>query len=114
MSHWKIYHNPQCSKSREVLGLLQARGIQPEIIEYLKQPPTSKELRELVLKLGLPSSAIVRTKEELYQQLNFDVNSLETVVENLAKHPKLLERPIVVKDQVAVIGRPVENIEKLF
>lgn len=114
MSHWKIYHNPQCSKSREALGLLQARGIQPEIIEYLKQPPTSKELRELVLKLGLTSSAIVRTKEELYQQLNFDVNSLETVVENLAKHPRLLERPIVVKDQIAVIDRPVENIEKLF
>ncbi|WP_413290461.1 arsenate reductase (glutaredoxin) [Bdellovibrio sp. HCB337] len=114
MSNWKIYHNPQCSKSREALGLLQARGIQPKVIEYLKQPPTADELRGLIKTLGVPSSAVVRTKEELFQQLNFDVNSLETVIENLAKHPRLLERPIIVKDQTAVIGRPVENIEKLF
>lgn len=114
MAHWTIYHNPQCSKSREALGLLQARGIQPEVVEYLKQPLTKDELRGLLSKLKVASSAIVRTKEELYQELSFDVNSVETVIENLAKHPRLLERPIVVKDQAAVIGRPVENIEKLF
>lgn len=114
MNQWKIYHNPKCSKSREALSILQEQGVSPEIIEYLKQPPTAAELRALILKLGTPISAIVRTKEELYKELNFDVNSLEAVVENLTKHPKLIERPIVVKNEKAVIGRPVENIEKLF
>lgn len=114
MAHWKIYHNPKCSKSREALALLQERGIQPEVVEYIKTPPTEKELRELITKLGGLTPALVRTKEELYQELGFDVNSVDTVIENLVKHPKLLERPIVVKDKTAVIGRPVENIEKLF
>lgn len=114
MSQWKIYHNPKCSKSREALALLQARGIEPEVVEYLKHPPTAKELRELIRNLGGLTPAFVRTKEELYQELGFDVSSEDVVIENLVKHPKLLERPIVVKDKTAVIGRPTENIEKLF
>lgn len=114
MSQWKIYHNPKCSKSREALALLQARGIEPEVVEYIKVPPSEKELRELITKLGGFTPSLVRTKEELYQELGFDVNAEDVVVENLAKHPKLLERPIIVKDKMAVIGRPLENIEKLF
>lgn len=114
MSRWKIYHNPKCSKSREALALLQARGIEPVVVEYLKEPPTAREIRELIAHLGGLTPALVRTKEELYQELGFDLNSVDVVVENLVKHPKLLERPIIVKDHVAVIGRPVENIEKLF
>ena len=114
MSQWKIYHNPKCSKSREALALLQARGVEPVVVEYLKEPPTAREIRELIKNLGGLTPALVRTKEDLYQELGFDVNSADVVVENLVKHPKLLERPIVVKDHVAVIGRPVENIEKLF
>lgn len=114
MSQWKIYHNPQCSKSREALALLQARGVEPVIVEYLKTPPTAEELRGLIQMLGVLPSDLVRTKEDLFQELNFDLSSQDAVVENLAKHPKLLERPIVVHGKRAAIGRPVQNIEKLF
>jgi arsenate reductase len=114
MSEWKIYHNPQCSKSREALALLKERGIELEVVEYLKTPLGALELRALITKLGVPCSALVRTKEELYRELGFDVNSVESVIENLVKHPRLLERPIVEHRHVAVIGRPVENLAKLF
>lgn len=114
MSSWKIYHNPECSKSREALALLYSREIQPVVIEYLKNPPTVHELRELIAKLDAPISTLVRTKEELYQQLNFDVNSIDVVAEMLAQHPKLLERPLVVHGDKAAIGRPIENIKRLF
>jgi arsenate reductase len=114
MSEWKIYHNPQCSKSREALALLKERGIEPEVVEYLKTPLTSNELRDLISKLGVPCSALVRTKEELYQELGFDVNSVDVVIENLVKYPRLLERPIVEHRHMAVLGRPIEHIETLL
>lgn len=114
MNKWTIYHNPHCSKSREALSLLQANEIEPRVVEYLKQNPTEKELKDLVAKLDGPVSALVRTKEDEYKDLNFDINSVEEVIKNLAKHPRLIERPIVIKDDIAVIGRPVENIKKLL
>ncbi|WP_374077114.1 arsenate reductase (glutaredoxin) [Bdellovibrio bacteriovorus] len=114
MSKWTIYYNPQCSKCREALSLLQDHKIEPQIVEYLKAHPTEKDLRDIVGKLESPVSSLVRTKEAGYQELNFDINSTEEVVKNLAKHPRLIERPIVIKDDIAVIGRPVENIKKLL
>lgn len=113
MENWTIYHNPQCSKSREALALLQNKGVQPRVIEYLKEPLSEDQLKALISRLQGPVSALVRVKEELYQSLNFDLNSVDVIAENLAKHPRLLERPIVVKDGVALIARPVELIETL-
>ncbi len=114
MENWIIYHNPQCSKSRESLQLLRDHGIEPKIIEYLKQPLTEVELLGLLEKLKLPASTLVRTKEELYRDLNFDLNSTQEVIKNIIQYPKLLERPLIVKNNSAVIGRPPENIKKLI
>lgn len=114
MSQWKIYHNPKCSKSRQTLALLQDKGIEPTIIEYLKHPPNPTELREIIDSLGSEAHSIVRTKEDSYREHPFDVSNTETLIERLTSTPKLMERPIVVFDKKAVIGRPPENVKKLF
>lgn len=114
MSEWKIYHNPKCTKSRQTLALLQEKGIEPTVIEYLKTPPTANELKLIIQSLGAEASDIVRTKEEDYKNLKFDISDTEVVIENLVKTPKLLERPIVLHGDKATIGRPPENINKLF
>lgn len=114
MAQYTLYHNPRCSKSREALGLLQSKGVDVQVIEYLKESPSAEDLKQLISKLKSPASALVRTKEDLYQDLKFDLNSTEHIVENLVKYPQLIERPIVVKDDRAIVARPVNLIETLF
>ena len=116
MQNYRIYHNPRCSKSRQTLELLRERGIEPEIIEYLKTPVTPDEISNLVRMLQLEPRSIIRTKEKEYKELKLDDESLttEALVNAIAKTPKLLERPIVVKGEEAVIGRPPENVLELF
>lgn len=114
MSKWTLYHNPKCSKSREALALLQARGVDLQVIEYLKTPPSEKELKALVAMLKESVSELVRTKEVEFQESPFDINSEDEVIRHLARTPKLMERPLVVNDHVAVIARPVAKIESLF
>lgn len=114
MAKWTLYHNPKCSKSREALALLQSQKIQPAVVEYLKTQPTETELRSLIAMLEDSPAALVRTKEEDYQNSKFDLNSIDEIVKHLAKNPKLIERPIVIKDKKAVIARPVEKIEKFL
>ncbi|MGE0408048.1 MAG: arsenate reductase (glutaredoxin) [Amphiplicatus sp.] len=106
-----LYHNPRCSKSRETLLLLRARGIEPEIIDYLKNPPTAKELEDLVEKLGLGAEAILRVKEPAFKALGLDPARLSeaAIVKIIEENPALLERPIVVKGARAALGRPPEN-----
>jgi arsenate reductase (glutaredoxin) len=112
---FKIYHNPRCSKSREALALLKEKGIDPEIIEYLKQNPTVKELKNLLMKLNLPAEALVRKGEKLFREKFKGKNFNEDEwVKILSEHPELIERPVVVKGNRAVIGRPVENIDALI
>lgn len=110
-----IYHNPRCSKSRATLALLNERGIEPKVIEYLKTPPTAKELETLVKKLGIAPEALVRKGEETYKQ-KFAGKTLTDAqwIQALADNPILIERPIVVHGDRAVIGRPPENVEKLI
>lgn len=112
----KIYHNPRCSKSRQTLALLIERGENPEIIEYLKQAPTPAEIRELAKLLGVASVRdIMRTGEAIYKELNLkSVQDEAALVQAIADNPKLLERPIVVKNGKAAIGRPPENILALL
>ncbi|MGE3262067.1 MAG: arsenate reductase (glutaredoxin) [Bacteriovoracia bacterium] len=109
-----IYHNPRCSKSREALALLEAEGIKPKVVEYLAEPPSETELLLLISILDAPFASLVRSKDEKYRKLNFDLSTKESVAKHLALHPELLERPIVVKNNRAVLGRPPENIKKLF
>jgi len=112
----KIYHNPRCSKSRQTLALLQDRGENPDILEYLKNPPTEADIRELVKLLGANSVRdIMRTGEAIYRELNLKtVEDEDKLIEAIAQNPKLLERPIVVKDAKAAIGRPPEAVLALF
>ena len=111
MSHWTIYHNPRCSKSLEALALLEAAGVKPKVIEYLKDPLSEKDLESLAAQLT--PSALVRSKEEAFKEKPFALDSAETVARELCRRPELLERPIVVKGGKAVIGRPPENVKKL-
>lgn len=115
MSQWKIIHNPRCSKSRQALALLEQAGVKPEVIEYLKFPLNPEELKDLISKLqGAQAKDLVRTKEERYKELQFDLDSEAVIINFLSKYPQLLERPIVIKDNVALIGRPPEKIQSLL
>ena len=110
-----IYHNPRCSKSRATLALLEERGVTPRIVEYLKQPPTKAELTRIVKQLGIRPEALVRKGEEIYKrELATRTLSDAEWLDVLARHPVLIERPIVVKGERAVIGRPPENVLELL
>ena len=112
-----IYHNPRCSKSRETLALLESRHLQPEVIRYLETPPDVATLQQLVRQLGLTTvRQLMRSKEELYRSLELDNPALdeEALYRLLAEHPLLLERPIVVKDGQARIGRPPEQVLEIL
>jgi arsenate reductase len=107
----RIYHNPKCTKSRETLALLRDNGVEPEIVEYLKTPPSAADVEDLIAKLKLEPHAILRTKEEPYKRLKLSPKSSQTAVAKaIAEEPILLERPIVVAGKRAAIGRPPENV----
>ena len=108
-----IYHNPRCSKSRKTLDLLHDHGIEPEVIEYLKDPPTVKALGDLSKKLGLSPREMVRKKDCAELELPDNLTP-QQYFRRIAEHPRLLERPIVVCGKRARIGRPPENVLKLF
>ena len=111
----RIYHNPRCSKSREVLGLLRERGIEPEVVDYLKTPPDAATIKNLIRKLGTAPHTLLRTKEAAYAQSGLDASSsADEVAKAIAAEPLLLERPLVVVGDRAAIGRPVENVLALL
>lgn len=108
----RIYHNPRCSKSRETLGLLEQRGLQPEIIKYLETPPDADQLKILLSQLGMSSAReLMRTKEAEYQTLGLsEVTDEDALIAAMIAHPKLIERPIVVNNGKAALGRPPEQV----
>lgn len=112
MSTIQILHNPRCSKSRQTLALLEEKGIEAEIIKYLDTPPTAAELKDILQKLNIPARALLRKGEDDYKSLNLADPSLseEQLIEAMVSHPKLIERPIVIKDGQAKIGRPPESV----
>ena len=108
-----IYHNQKCSKSRQTLALLEEKGIVPEVIKYLEQTPSIDELKKLFSQLGFSSvREMMRTKEDIYKELNLgeDALSNEQLFEAMNANPKLIERPIVVHNNHAKIGRPPEQV----
>ncbi len=110
-----IYHNPRCSKSREALQLLQEKSVQPQIIEYLKNPPSVVELKNIIKLLGILAIDLVRKKEDAYKESGLNNSSSDAeVIKILAKNPVLIERPIVISGNKAAIGRPTENILKVL
>lgn len=108
----KIYHNPRCSKSRETLTLLMDRGLRPQVIDYMKTPPTVAELGKILELFNQNPMAIIRTKESLYTELKLNAATLKRneLLQILHANPALLERPIVVNGDKAAIGRPPENV----
>ncbi|MCC6690636.1 MAG: arsenate reductase (glutaredoxin) [Bacteroidia bacterium] len=110
-----IYHNPRCSKSREACSIVDTKGLPTKIREYLVDPLTEKELKDLLKKLGMKAEEIVRKKEALFikKYKNKKLSEAEWI-KVLSKNPILIERPIIVKGNKAVVGRPPENINRLF
>ena len=116
MSQISIFHNPRCSKSRSALELLEERGIQPNIVRYLETPPSAVELKALLGKLGIGARQLLRTGEDEYKDLNLANPALadDQLIEAMASHPKLIERPIVIVGDKAVIGRPPEKVLEIL
>ncbi|VXC67493.1 putative oxidoreductase [Pseudomonas sp. 8Z] len=116
MTDLTLYHNPRCSKSRGALELLEARGLQPTVVRYLETPPSANELRELLGKLGISARQLLRSGEDDYKALGLADTSLSEaqLIDAMTSHPKLIERPILVAGNKAVIGRPPEMILELL
>jgi len=111
-----IYHNPRCSKSRQTLALIEEKGISPEIVLYLDTPPNKSQLSNLIEKLGISARELIRKGEDAYKENNLNDTSLsdEQLIDAMSRHPKLIERPIVIKGDKAVLGRPPENVLSLL
>ena len=109
-----FYHNPRCSKSRAALALLKEKPCEVEIIEYLKTPPNAATLQSIVYKLGGSAHELVRTTEPEYKSLDLANATEDRIITAITEHPKLMQRPIVVTKNKAIIGRPPEAILKIF
>lgn len=111
----QILHNPRCTKSREALHFLESEGIQPEEIRYMEHPLTAEEIKSILKKLGIPAIEWVRKNEAIFKSDYKDQNLTDDQwAEAMAKHPKLIERPVIINGDKAVIGRPAENIRKIL
>ena len=108
----KIYHNPKCGTSRNTLALIENAGIQPEVIEYLKTPPSKQELKDLIAKMGVPVRDVIRAKEPLYLELKLDDMTLsdDVLIDAMVANPILINRPIVVTDLGVKLCRPSELV----
>ncbi|MBT3505891.1 MAG: arsenate reductase (glutaredoxin) [Piscirickettsiaceae bacterium] len=111
-----IYHNPRCSKSRQTLALLEDKGITPTIVDYLNTPPTVETLRQVLKQLELTPRELLRKGEVVYKELGLKDTTLsdEDLIKAMAEHPKLIERPIVIHNGQAKLGRPPEAVLTLF
>ena len=115
MSDVTIYHNPRCSKSRITLALLEENGLSPDVVLYLENPPDVQDITGLLDKLGMTAGQLVRRGEEAYKACGLSQDAGDDqIIAAMAEHPKLIERPIVVKGDKAVLGRPPENVLALL
>ena len=115
MQDIQIWHNPRCSKSRNALNLLEEKGIEPKVVKYLEETPSKEEIINVLKMLGISAKELLRKGEEAYKSLNLkDETNEDKVIEAMLNHPKLIERPVIIKDGKAVIARPIENLEELL
>lgn len=112
----RYFHNPRCTKSRGALELLRQNGIEPEVVNYLDTPPSVRDIKQLLVQLGLPARALLRKGEDEYKALGLDdpTKTDDELIAAMHAHPILIERPIFVHGDRAVIGRPVENVLDLI
>ncbi len=110
-----VWHNPRCSKSRNGIKYLDEKGIEYEIRKYLDNPPIKDEIRDVLKKLGMSARELMRTKEKIYKELNLkDVDNEDELIDAMAKYPKLIERPIVINGDKAVVARPESRIDEIL
>ncbi|EZQ19057.1 arsenate reductase (glutaredoxin) [Pseudomonas sp. G11-1] len=116
MSRVSIYHNPRCSKSRQALALLEQQGDELEVIQYIDTPPDSATLSALLQQLGLSARELMRKGENVYKELQLDDPDLSEaeLVQAMVDYPRLIERPIVIRDGKAIIARPPERVLELY
>lgn len=107
-----IYHNPRCSKSRQTLALLEENGVKPDIVLYLETPPSKEEIKNILSKLSMQPRQLMRTKEDLYKENTLGDKDLsdDQLIDAMIKFPKVIERPIVLANNKAAVGRPPENV----
>lgn len=109
-----IYHNPKCSTSRKTLDLLRDNGIEPEVVQYLKTPPSRAELAQLIADAGIEVRQAVRKRESLYAELNLAAAGDDALLDALAEHPILIERPFVVTDKGTRLARPIDAVHEIL
>lgn len=116
MSEFVILHNPRCSKSRETLQLLQENNVQPQVVEYLKTPPSADELRDILRKLDRRPTELIRNKEAIYKELDLGQRDLtdDELIQVMTEHPILIERPVVIRGDQARVGRPPQDVLELL
>ena len=105
-----IWHNPRCSKSRATLELIEKAGVTPTIRLYQDNAPTEAEIRAALILLNIPAAALIRSGEALYKELNLKTAEEDTLIKAMANHPKLIERPVVINNNKAALGRPPESV----
>ena len=115
MQNIQIWHNPKCSKSRAAMELLENKNIDANVVEYLKQIPTKEQIKDVLKKLRISAKELLRTSEDIYKELNLkEIDDEDKLIEIMAEHPILIERPIIIKGEIAVIARPIENLSELI
>lgn len=115
MQNIQIWHNPKCSKSRNAMTLLEEKGINADVVKYLESTPTKEQLTEVLKKLNMSARELLRTGEDVYKELNLkDESDEEKLINIMVENPILIERPIIIKGDKALIARPIENLEELL
>ena len=115
MQNIQIWHNPKCSKSRAAKELLENKNIDANVVKYLEQIPTKEQIKDVLKKLKISAKELLRTGEDVYKELNLkEIDDEDKLIEIMAEHPILIERPIIIKGEIAVIARPIENLEELL
>lgn len=115
MNQITIWHNPSCSKSREAMSILEANNLQAEVVKYLESTPSVTQIKETLKMLDITPRELMRTKEDIYKELNLqDETDNNALIQAMAKNPKLIERPVIIKGNKAIIGRPTDKIAEFL
>ena len=115
MQDIQIWHNPKCSKSRAEIDLLQSKNIDANIVKYLETTPSKEQLKDVLKKLNMNASQLLRTGEDIYKELNLNqIEDENELIDIMVKNPILIERPIIIRGENAVIARPIENLSELL
>lgn len=110
-----IWHNPRCSKSRNAINLLEEKNINADVVKYLENSPSIEEIKNVLSLLGMGAKELMRKGESVYKELNLaEVNDEAKLIETMAQNPILIERPVIIRGNKAVIARPIENLEELL